>query len=154
MGELLRFSDTPGQTPSTTGWELFPHDADVGVRGIGPDLATAFEQAALALTAVVTDPRKVGSQKAITIDCEAPDRELLLAEWLNAVIYEMAVRRMLFSHFAVEITDKRLSGRAWGEEIDRRRHRPAAEPKGATYTELKVHRHRWGGWMAQCVIDV
>ena len=35
-------------------WEHFPHDADVGVRGFGVTAAEAFEQAALALTAVVT----------------------------------------------------------------------------------------------------
>jgi hypothetical protein len=30
--------------------ESFSHDADVDVRGVGPTLALAFEQAALALT--------------------------------------------------------------------------------------------------------
>ena len=39
------------------GWEHFPHDADVGVRGFGATAAEAFEQAALALTAVVTNAR-------------------------------------------------------------------------------------------------
>ncbi len=38
-------------------WEHFPHAADVGVRGFGKTPAEAFEQAALALTAVVTTPR-------------------------------------------------------------------------------------------------
>ncbi len=37
-------------------WEHFEHGADIGVRGIGPTPASAFEQAALALTAVITDP--------------------------------------------------------------------------------------------------
>ena len=40
-------------------WEHFPHGADVGVRGVAPTRAGAFEQAALALTAVVTDPAPV-----------------------------------------------------------------------------------------------
>ena len=35
-------------------WEHFPHDADVGLRGWGATPAEAFEQAAYALTAVVT----------------------------------------------------------------------------------------------------
>jgi len=136
------------------GWEHFPHDADVGVRGFGADLPTAFEQAALALTAVVTDPAAVRPDQVVTIACEAPDRELLLADWLNAVIYEMAVRRMLFARFDVEIAGDRLRGLAWGEAVDRRHHCPAAEPKGATYTGLEVRRHEDSGWMAQCVIDV
>jgi Archease protein family (MTH1598/TM1083)/tRNA-splicing ligase RtcB len=38
---------------SKAGWEHFPHDADVGVRGWGTSAAQAFEQAAYALTAVI-----------------------------------------------------------------------------------------------------
>lgn len=136
------------------GWEHFPHDADVGLRGFGPDPATAFEQAALALTAAVCDPGTVTPRAAVAIACEAPERDLLLVEWLNAVIYEMAVRRMVFSRFSVVIDDGHLTGKAWGEPVDRQRHCPAAEPKGATYTALKVAPLPQGGWIAQCVVDV
>lgn len=135
-------------------WEHFPHGADVGVRGFGADMAEAFEQAALALTAVVTNPVSVAAEQAVRLSCRAPDRELLLTEWLNAIIYEMAVRGMLFSRFAVEISEGDLSGTAWGEEVEQARHHPAAEPKGATFTELAVRRDAAGGWVAQCVIDV
>ena len=37
------------------------------------------------------------------MNCEAPDLELLFVEWLNAIIYEMAVRKMLFGRFSVRI---------------------------------------------------
>lgn len=40
-------------------WEHFPHEADMGVRGIGSTKAQAFEQAALALTHVIVDPSLV-----------------------------------------------------------------------------------------------
>lgn len=58
--------------------------------------------------------------------CEAPDLAYLLLEWLNALIYEMAVRRLVFGRFAVSIEGNRLHGRAWGEPVDRARHMPAA----------------------------
>jgi tRNA nucleotidyltransferase (CCA-adding enzyme) len=135
-------------------WEHFPHGADIGVRGWGPDLAGVFEQAALALTAAVTDLEKVKPETAVEVECTAPDRELLLVEWLNAVIYEMAVRRMLFSRFAVTIEGGQLAGRIWGESVDRLRHNPVAEPKGATLTALDVRKLAEGGWVAQCVVDV
>ena len=142
------------QMGAAAGWEHFPHGADVGLRGFGSDPAGAFEQIALALTAVVSDLAAVAPRQAVAIACEAPDRELLLVEWLNAIIYEMAVRRMLFSRFAVEILDGRLTGQAWGEAVDRARHQPAAEPKGATLTEVEVRPVPSGGWIAQCVVDV
>ncbi len=135
------------------GWEHFPHDADVGVRGFGRTPAAAFEQAANALTAVVTHA-EVKPSTSIEVRCEAPDLELLFVEWLNAVIYEMAVRRMLFSRFAVRIAGARLDATLWGEPVDVVRHAPACEPKGATYTALRVGQEPDGSWSAGCIVDV
>jgi SHS2 domain-containing protein len=134
-------------------WEHFPHGADVGLRGRGATPAQAFEAAARALTAVVTDAR-VEPRDCVPVICEAPDLELLFVEWLNAIIYEMAVRNMLFGRFAVRIEGARLVGTLWGERVDVARHAPACEPKGATYTELKVAREADGAWSAACVVDV
>ena len=82
-------------------WEIYPHEADAGVRGYGATKAEAFAQAAVAMTAVVTDPDAVMPLEAVKVNCDGPDDELLFAEWLNAVIYEMAVRHMLFHRFDV-----------------------------------------------------
>lgn len=134
-------------------WEHFEHGADVGVRGLGATKGEAFEQAALALTAAVTEPADVRPLEHIALTCEAPDDELLLAEWLNALVYEMSTRRMLFSRFAVSLMGTRLEAEAWGEPVDAVRHRPAVEVKGATYTMLRVAPDD-GGWLAQTVVDV
>lgn len=134
------------------GWEHFSHDADIGVRGWGETIAQAFEQAASALTAVVTNA-EVRPEIAVSVVCEAPEADLLLVEWLNTIIYEMAVRRMLFGRFAVTLENRRLSATMWGERVDRTRHAPACEPKGATFTELRVARSD-DLWSAGCVIDV
>ncbi|HKQ75152.1 MAG TPA: archease [Blastocatellia bacterium] len=135
-------------------WEHFAHEADIGVRGVGETKEEAFEQAAVALTAVVTDPRGVAPLEEIDVECDAPDDELLLAEWLNALIYQMSTRRMLFTRFEVRVDGNRLCGKAWGEPVDVGRHSPAVEVKGATYTQLKVARDETGAWVAQLVVDV
>ena len=134
-------------------WEHFPHDADVGVRGFGATAAEALEQAAMALTAVVTDA-VVKPQVSVEERCEAPDLELSFVEWLNAIICEMAVRHMLFGRFAARIEGKRLKGSLWGEAVDIERHAPACEPKGATYTALRVGKDLDGMWSAACIVDV
>lgn len=126
----------------------------MGVRGIGTTLDQAFEQAALALTAVVTDLVAVIPGQMVQLSCEAPDVELLFVDWLNALIFEMATRRMLFSYFEVRLEGLHLTARAWGEALDVARHHPAVEVKGATYTALKVARQADGSWLAQCVVDV
>jgi protein archease len=134
-------------------WEHFPHAADMGIRGLGSTEAEAFEQAALAMTAVVADPATVIPREEVSVQCEAPDHELLLAEWLNALIYEMATRRMLFSRFSVRLDGTQLHARARGEPVDPARHHPAVEIKGATYTALSVARQQ-DEWVAQTVVDV
>lgn len=135
------------------GWRHFSHEADLGISGWGPTLEAAFEEAALALTAAVTTAEIVPATR-IEITCRAADAELLLAAWLDAIIYEMAVRRMIFGRFEVHIADNILNAAIWGERIDRARHEPACEPKGATYTALKVSREESGRWSVQCVVDV
>jgi tRNA nucleotidyltransferase (CCA-adding enzyme) len=135
-------------------WEHFGHGADIGVRGIGPTREAAFEQIALALTGVIADPASVRPDIAVSFCCEAPAGDLLLVDWLNALVYEMATRRMLFGAFVVDIEDSRLHAIAWGELVDRARHEPAVEIKGATYTALRLERLPDGHWLAQCVVDV
>jgi len=135
-------------------WEHFGHGSDIGVRGVGPTKAAAFEQAACALTGVVVDPLVVRSARAASIACDAPSDDLLLVDWLNALVYEMATRRMVFSAFAVTIEGSRLRATAWGEAIDPVRHEPAVEVKGATYTAARVEHLPNGQWLAQCVVDV
>ena len=61
---------------------------------------------------------------------------------------------MLFGQFAVQIGKGRLEGTLWGEPVDVARHAPAAEPKGATYTALKVAQGADELWSAACVVDV
>jgi SHS2 domain-containing protein len=136
------------------GWSHFPHGADIGVRGSGPTPAAAFEQAACALFAAVVDLATVRATATVEIACAAPSLAVLLSDWLNALIYEMATRNMVFGRFEVTIADGRLSGRAHGEPIDSARHMPAVEPKGATMTALRVAQERDGSWVAECVVDV
>ena len=135
-------------------WEHFPHGADIGVRGIGATREEAFEQAALALTAVVTDPVLIEPKRAVEIAREAPDDELLLADWLNALIYQMVTLKMVFSRFSVRLDECRLTATAWGDALDTVRHYHAVEVKGATYTALSVARRDDGALVAQFVVDV
>lgn len=135
-------------------WEHFPHGADVGIRGVGPTKEAAFEQIALALTAVVTEPVQVRPVIAVHLSCEAASDDVLLVDWLNALIYEMATRRMLFGAYSVTIAGSQLNATAWGEAVDRARHEPAVEIKGATYTALRAERTEDDHWLVQCVVDV
>jgi tRNA nucleotidyltransferase (CCA-adding enzyme) len=135
-------------------WEHFSHHADMGIRDCGASKEEAFEQAAVALTAVITDHEKVEPLHGVMIRREDSDDELLFTDWINAIVYEMATRRMLFSRFHVVLSGHSLAGEAWGEPVDIVKHQPAVEVKGATYTALAVRQESDGMWIAQCVVDV
>ncbi len=135
-------------------WEHFEHEADIGLRAIAPTREGLFELMGEALTAVITQPENVESVETITVSCEAPDDALLLVDWLNALVFEMATRRMIFGEWNVALSDHKLNARISGETIDRQRHQPVVETKGVTYTALAVEQDDEGNWRGQCVVDV
>lgn len=135
-------------------WEHFHHQADIGIRGTGKNFEEAFEQAALALTAVICSHKRIDATQQIDITCHENDIEMLFIDWINAIIYEMATRGMLFSKYKVRIDGGSLKGKAWGEEIDNEKHETIVEVKAATYSLLKVEKRQDGQYIAQCVVDV
>ena len=135
-------------------WEHFEHEADIGVRGYGRTMAEAFEQAALAMTAIITNPADIKPDVMIEVSRFEMDPELLFVDWLNAIVYEMSTRHMLFSRYELRIEEGRHEAQLFGEIIDRLRHEQVVEIKGANYTEIRVVETGANGWLAQCVVDV
>lgn len=139
---------------AAVGWEHFEHEADIGLRATAATREGLFELLGEALTAVVTEPRRVKPEQERVIRCAAPDNALLIVDWLNELIFAMATEGLLFSRWQVRLEDGRLEARVRGEMVDRQRHQPVVEVKGATYTALKVEQAADGLWHAQCVVDV
>ena len=140
-------------------WKHYEHGADVGIEGVGATKEEAYIQAALALTAIITNLEDVTPKTKVEIECEAPNDELIFVDWLNSLIYEMDNRKILFCQFGLEINagqsnNRILHGSAWGEKIERTKHKPAVEVKGATYTTLRVYEDVNHLWHAQTVVDV
>ncbi len=135
-------------------WEHYSHRADMGVRGFGPTREDAFAQAALAMTAVVVDPKRITPKDSVEIVCEEDDDEMLFWYWLSGLLFEMGMRNMVFARFEVQPIEGGLRALAWGESVDTARHEPAVEVKAATFADLEVSRNKKGVWMAQCVVDV
>ena len=70
-------------------WTQFAHQGDVGIRGYGASAGEAFENAARAMTSVVTPIGLLSAKETTRIRCQAPNLEILFVDWLNALIYEM-----------------------------------------------------------------
>jgi SHS2 domain-containing protein len=140
-------------------FEHFEHGADVGVRGRGATPAGAFEGAASALfTLVARNLLDVRPAVSVDLACGPAPLDELLVAYLNELLSLADARKLVFGRFEVALEPDGegrffLRGRALGEPYDPARHESTVEPKGATFTSLRVAEED-GGWVAQCVVDV
>src|SRR5262245_41540312 len=134
--------------------ETFEHPADLGLRMRAPDLVTLFVEAARALfSAIVEDLSTVEPTQQTEIKLTADDREYLLFDWLNELLYHFDTEHMLFSRFEVRLDGLSLKGSAWGEQLDRSRHALSHEVKALTYHGLRVEQTA-DGWLAEVIVDI
>ncbi len=137
-------------------WEHFDDERRTGLRGFGSTPAEAFEQVALAFTATMADPGRVGAWEAVELRCQASEPGRLLAAWLALLADYATSRQILFSRLEVRIDGTQLSARAWGEQMDlRHRGFPRVHegpPRGTEGRLLHAGRHG-DGWVAQASIE-
>ncbi len=136
-------------------FEFFEHTADIGILAEGKSINEVFENSALALFSLMVKLEDIAEEEQINISVEADDLEELLVEWLNELIYQFETKELLFKRFKVtEIADKgkKLEAKAYGEKIDRLRHKVNAQAKACTYHNLEIKKNKT--WKARVVIDV
>jgi len=136
------------------GYELVDHTADIGVRLWGPTAEEVFEQAALALFSLVCDPLETGELESVDVALEAEAMDLLLAAWLNELLYVFEARKLVLTQFDILALDERtLRARISGEPLDTSRHILCGGVKAATLHELSLER-RSDRWEAFVLLDV
>ena len=138
----------------STGYELVDHTADIGVRAWGATPEQVFEEAARALFSLVCDPREVDERESVEITLEAERMDLLLAAWLNELLYVFEARKLVLTQFEVRgLSEHSLSARVTGEPLDLRRHVLCGGVKAATLHELALEK-RDEGWEGFILLDV
>ncbi len=120
-------------------YETFDHTADLGLRIRATDLDSLFAEAGIALfAAIVDDLETVRPERRLDIELAGNDREYLLFDWLNELLFRWDIEHVLFSRFQVRVRADGLSGSAWGEPLDHSRHLLGHEVKAITYHRLRV----------------
>src|SRR4051794_17194470 len=134
--------------------EFFEHTADLGLRVRAADLDDLFAEAARALfSAVVEDLGTVVASQRLELRIAGADKEFLLFDWLKTLLYHFDAEHLLFSRFEVRLADGGLTGKAWGEPLDRARHELSHEVKAITYHGLRVGQTA-DGWEAEVIVDI
>ncbi len=135
-------------------FEVLSHTADIGIIAYGDDLPEVFINAARGLMSIIVNFEEIEARRARNIEISAIDREALLINWLNELVYIIDAEQMLFKDFEVSsLTETSLKGKARGEKIDIGKHHVKIQVKAATYHQLKVEETA-EGWRAQVIFDV
>jgi SHS2 domain-containing protein len=138
----------------SVGYELVDHTADIGVRLWGPTAEEVFEQAALALFSLVCDPLEAGELESVDVELEAEALDLLLAAWLNELLYVFEARKLVLTQSDIlELGERALRARVSGEPLDTSRHILCGGVKAATLHELSLE-HRGDRWEGFVLLDV
>lgn len=134
-------------------FEVLGHTPDVGLKVYGNTLKEVFENAAVGMFSLITDIENVKLSLSEEVYIEAEDRESLLVEWLNELIYRFEVKYRIYKRFEIFEWDGEyhLHAIAYGEPLDLGRHQLMTQIKACSYHMLKVERNDL--WLAQVVFD-
>jgi SHS2 domain-containing protein len=136
--------------PNPPPWEEIDHTADWALRVRGRDLAALFENAARGMMSLIGGEADPGEPYQRTITLQAPDKIVLLVDWLNELLYFIENDDVLLT----EITVRRLTDTALEAEVRGGRGRHLRRPiKAATYHHLAIQ-HTPTGFQTVIVFDV
>ncbi|MHB8872888.1 MAG: archease [Myxococcaceae bacterium] len=127
------------------------HTSEVRVHLEAPGLGGLFEDAARALADLMTDgPPGPPEGELEDVTVRATDREALLVEWLDELIFRSETKKRIYNEVAVaRASDKELVARIRGFEPARLK----TAVKAATFHGLHVE-ERGGLFIATVVLDV
>ena len=134
-------------------FEIVNHTADVGIIAYGANIKQAFANAAKGLFSLITELDNVQEVLHRDIEVTATDKESLLVEWLNELIYQFDTENIIFKRFDItELDNTRLRAKNYGEKVDSARHKLKTGVKAATYHMLKVDKD--DGYKVQVLFDI
>jgi len=135
-------------------FEILDHTADIGIIAYGADFEKLFSNAALALFSLITDLESIQEKLHLDLEVRSEDRDGLLVDWLNELIYCFDSRHTLFNRFDIEtLTHTALKATCYGEDFDPNKHKIKIGVKAATYHLLRLDTDE-SGYKAQVILDI
>jgi SHS2 domain-containing protein len=124
-------------------FRFLEHTSDAFIESYGRTLEEAFQNAALAMFEVMTDPKTIDSEIEEQVETQAEDEYALLYEWLQLLLVKLEVEDKLYSKFTVESIERTAQGYTLkagikGERYDPEKHPTKTSVKGITYHEMRI----------------
>ena len=130
-------------------FEVLDHTADIRLRIYGDTLEGLFINAAKGMFSLITDLKNVDRRVSHHVQERADTLEDLLVVWLQELLYQFHVNRLVCREFFVTLRTEempyRIEGYAEGEEANDTKHAiRSREVKAVTYHNVKIlHEDRW-----------
>ena len=135
-------------------FEIIDHTADIGIVSHGADIKQVFSNAALGLFSLITELDSIKENIQREIRLSSQDRESLLVEWLNELIYIFDVDHVVFKRFEFyHFNERELKVRCFGDKINPKQQEIKREVKAATYHMLAINKEN-NGYKAQIIFDI
>jgi len=118
-------------------YKLLEHTADAMVEAYGETLGERFANAAYAMFDQITDITKIESLGELKIVLKAENREQLLVDFLQELLFVHDTEDLVFGEFEVKTDGKALESLVKGEKFDEKKHPKRSVVKGITYHRLE-----------------
>jgi SHS2 domain-containing protein len=118
-------------------YRTLEHTADAMVEVFGNTLAERFANAAYAMFDQITDVSRVEPRGEMKIVLKAENREQLLVDFLQELLFIHDTEDLVFGEFEVKTDGKELEARVKGEKFDEKKHPKRSVVKGITYHRLE-----------------
>jgi SHS2 domain-containing protein len=120
--------------------------ADVQVHAWGDTLETVFSQTVYALMKImVENPSSIGTAVTKTIKKTAPDKQVLLVDFLTEFLALFDIEQLLVSKVLIQSIkfdpkkgEYTLVAKVWGENYIPEKHTIGSEVKAITFSYLKI----------------
>lgn len=135
--------------------EVFEHTADLGIRIRQSSFGALLSEAGMALfELMVEDLDTINQVERHTIHLTQSDKDLMLFDWLNELLYLFDARQLVLCRFDVTVEKNELHATVFGEPRDESRHPLDHEVKAITYHQLLVEEQADGEWLAEVILDI
>lgn len=135
--------------------EVFEHTADVGLRIRQNSFAELLAEAGVALFELMVENLETVKPTLLHhIQITQVEKDILLFDWLNELLYLSDAQQWLLCRFDVTIVADTLNATVYGEPRDETKHQLDHEVKAITYHQLKVEQLSDGQWLAEVILDI
>ncbi|MFH1490873.1 MAG: archease [Pseudomonadota bacterium] len=135
-------------------FKLLDHTADLGIRVVGPDLETLFENAGKALVQVMVRGALPAKASPLTLAVTGEDLADLMVRWLGEILYLFEGDHLITAFLNVHtVTPSRIEATLQTTPFDPEIHEIQHEIKAVTYHQIEVA-EKDGHWEARIIFDL